>query len=462
MPRKSSRCKERIRSATAVTLAFLIVFCAATFPTAASAVPQGDSWETLAHMQVGRTSFGAASVGGKIYAISGLDLSFMGGMVNTNEVYDVATDNWTMKQPIPTGKAGFATAAVRNRIYCIGGYRERPMASMEIYDTLTDTWSEGSGMPKAREYAEADVVNGKIYVMGGKYTPYSVSDQNLMYDPQTGAWTAKAPIPHSPGVHISAVLDNKIYIISGGLTQIYNTETDTWSTGAPFPGSRIGAYAAATTGVYAPKRIYVIEGATAYGPWRNTNWVFDPQANSWSTAASPPYPGGGGGVTVVNDQIYIIGGVSPSPAQMDVCQRYTPVGCHSAPLPSLSVSVLFPGGGESGLYGDVDLVFAVNREAVDVASVSYRLDGQAAVPVGGNVTIDGLSVGTHSLSVKVVDVLENSVTTQTVAFTVGKEGKSEPFPIVWVAVAVIGSAAAVSFGLVAYFLKRKSKRRSPP
>jgi hypothetical protein len=52
-------------------------------------------------------------------------------------------------------------------------------------------------------------------------------------------------------------------------------------------------------------------------------------------------------------------------------------------------------------------------------------------------------------------VLDNAVTTQTVTFAVGK---SETFPIVWVAVAVIGSAAAVSFGLVAYLLRRKKRR----
>jgi hypothetical protein len=127
MPRKSSRCKERILSATAVTLAFLIVFCAAKFPTTASAVPQGDSWETLARIHVGRYVFGAVSVGGKIYAIGGATLDIP-HRVNTNEVYDTATKFWTTKQPMPTERAGFAIAAVGNRIYCIGGSRFGPTA----------------------------------------------------------------------------------------------------------------------------------------------------------------------------------------------------------------------------------------------------------------------------------------------------------------------------------------------
>jgi hypothetical protein len=441
MPGMTSRCKERIRSATAVALAFLIVFCAATFPTTASAATQGDSWGRLANMLTGRSALGAASVGGKIYAISGG--IFMGPLLNTNEVYDPATNSWTTKKPIPTGREGFGIAAVGSRIYCIGGYRSGPMASMEIYDTVTDTWMTGAPMPKAREYASANVVNGKIYVIAGKYGLYSPSDENQMYDPQTGEWTAKAPIPEPPGQHVSAVIGSKIYIIRDGLTQIYNAETDTWSTGPPIPVVGGAAVAAATTGTCAPKRIYVINGTT--------NWVFDPQTG-WSTAAGPHNPVLFAGVAVVNDQIYRIGGISPSHAQLDECLRYTPIGY--TPLPTLSVSILSPGSGQSSLYSGVDLVFVVNREKVDVASASYRLDGQAAVPVGGNVTIEGLSVGSHSLSVEVTDVLENSVTTQTVAFTVGK---SELFPIVWVAVAVIGSAAAVSFGLVAYILRRKKR-----
>jgi hypothetical protein len=97
------------------------------------------------------------------------------------------------------------------------------------------------------------------------------------------------------------------------------------------------------------------------------------------------------------------------------------------------------------LYVGVGLVFAVNREDVDIASEYYRLNGQAVVPVQGNVTIKGLSVGIHSSSVKATDVLENAIATQTVTFTVGKP---ERFPLMWFALAIIASAAVVSFGLV--------------
>jgi hypothetical protein len=177
-------------------------------------------------MQVGRFSFGAASAGVKIYAKSGDILTFMGGIVNTNAVYDTAANSWATKQPIPTGKKVFGIAAVRSRIYCIGSRRSGPMASMEIYNTLTDTWMAGTPMPIARQYASANVVNGKIYVISGKYS-VTDSNENYTYDPKTVVWTTKASIPDSPGEHISAVVDNKIYMISNNLTQIYDTETDT-------------------------------------------------------------------------------------------------------------------------------------------------------------------------------------------------------------------------------------------
>jgi N-acetylneuraminic acid mutarotase len=219
-------------------------------------------------------------------------------------------------------------------------------------------------MPRAREYVSANVVNGKIYAIGGKYTLYSPSDENQMYDPQTGEWTSKTPIPDPPGVHVSAVIGSKIYIISDNLTQIYDAETDTWSTGTPIQVVGGTAVAAATTGTFAPKRIYVIDGTT--------NWMFDPQTNSWSTAASPQDSASGAGVAMVNDQIYRIGGVSPSHDQLDECLRYTPADYSPTPLsPTPSPS------------------------------------------------------------------------------------KPEPSPTVWISATIIASAAVVSFGLVAYLLRRK-------
>ena len=116
------------------------------------------------------------------------------------------------------------------------------------------------------------------------------------------------------------------------------------------------------------------------------------------------------------------------------------------------VKVLSP---EPAVYNvsSVPLVFTVSEPA---SGMVYCLDGGENVSVGGNATLAGLEGGRHSLVVYATDRVGNVGLSETRVFDVA--GLS--FPVGLVAVAVIGSVAAVSFGLVAYFLRRKSKRRN--
>jgi hypothetical protein len=134
------------------------------------------------------------------------------------------------------------------------------------------------------------------------------------------------------------------------------------------------------------------------------------------------------------------------------------------------VSIVSP---DSGVYDGLGMLsFRVNEA---VSWVGYSLDGGANVTVGGNVlrerfldgdllflegnlTLAGLSAGTHSLSVYAKD-LDGKTGVSSCVFVVGQEDREalESFPTTLVAVAVIASAAVVCFGLVAYLLKRKRR-----
>ena len=353
---------------------FAVALCIVTFiscliQTGASAADSEGFWKELAPMPTARTGVGVVGVNGKIYAIGGVSVHIS----QANEVYDPTANSWTTKAPIPSTRDSFGVAAVDDKIYCIGG-------------------SSGTGLYSTLHAA------------------------NEMYDPKTDTWTKKAPLPTVVGGCASAVLDSKIYIITIDKTQIYDTKTDTWSNGPAIPTYTTGSHGAATTGVYAPKRIYVVNGTS--------NWVFDPRANSWSQAANPlGQPLNFAGIAVLNDQIYCVGGFvwgGPSSAQ---CQRYTPVVYHSS---LLSVSILSPSNNQSDLYGSVDLTFTVNRETADLTQMSYRLDGQTAVAILGNTTLEGLPAGTHSLTVSATDTLENTAASLTVNFTVTEQSAPTP------------------------------------
>jgi hypothetical protein len=111
------------------------------------------------------------------------------------------------------------------------------------------------------------------------------------------------------------------------------------------------------------------------------------------------------------------------------------------------------------------------------AWLGYSLDGKEVVTVTDKVSstevfgthnyrlaLRGLSAGAHGLTVYAEDLGGNRVWSEPFLFTLAQEMTSDtdqistPFPIAWTAIAVIASAAIICFGLVAYHLKRKSKR----
>ncbi len=266
-------------------LLFVLVFLTASCimvanPVLSSAVVVEDSWVSKAPMQEARSGLGVAVVEGKIYAIGGVTSSgfisssigsavYAGStaavVVGTNEEYDPVSDTWVFRADMPTPRAVFAIVVYQNKIYCIGGKTSSGYTGVnEVYDPATNTWENKTAMPTARAFLQANVVNGKIYLIGGDGLDeeYSFLNVNEVYDPATDTWITKEPMLSATFFgSASAVFDNKIYVIgsvSGSFLGIYDPESDVWGSGAsPLLG---GVAAATTTGILAPKRIYVLDG----------------------------------------------------------------------------------------------------------------------------------------------------------------------------------------------------------
>jgi len=313
-------------------------------------------WVTKKSMRQARSGLGVAAVNGKIYAIggvisSGFVPSSPGSAVyagttpvevtGTNEEYDPATNTWTYKAAMPTPRAVFAIAVYQNKIYCIDGKTSDSYTGVnEVYDPATNTWETKTSMPTARSWLTANVVNGKIYLMGG----YPDRTLNEVYDPATDSWTTKTPAPDALifgfDKPASAVFNNKIFVIGGisqdqdyDLNQIYDPETDTWKSGASPITSVDGGAAAATTGVLAPKRIYVLGKPANFRPGEEQTFVrvYDPYTDSWSLGADVPTRRHNFGVAVVNDTLYAIGGhtyfyIPGNYTTLAVNEQYTPIG----------------------------------------------------------------------------------------------------------------------------------------
>jgi len=334
-------------------LILLLVLCSllVALPNTEIVRAAEDSWVSKAPMQEARIGLGIAVVNDKIYAIGGVGPGGgTGGFCAFNEEYDPATDTWTFKASMPTPRSLFGIAVYQDRIYCMGGYTLVGLVGVktdvnEVYDPATDTWETKTSMPSARLGLEANIVKDKIYLIGGyesvNGTSVGVSNRTDVYDPATDTYTSKASIPTPVSYSASAVVDNKIYVMTSGLNQIYDTESDSWSKGAPAPLPIILGSAGTTEDEFAPERIYVF-GANAAMPYYMFNvqnfptQSYDPENNNWTVCTSMPTGRFSTGVAVLNDSFYVIGGYTleggytterwtPSTVPSAVNEQYTPV-----------------------------------------------------------------------------------------------------------------------------------------
>lgn len=471
-----------------LVLVLAVSYLIAVKPVSCSAVAAVNTWTQKAPMQQARSSLGVAVVNNKIYAIGGVAGS--GNYVGTNEEYDPETDTWTFKKPMPTPRYGFAIAVYKNKIYCMGGvtinyegdhYLNTTQVN-EVYDPATDNWENKSPIPN-NPRSQALVIGSKIYLVSLGY-PNGTYNELRVYDPATDSWNTKTPMPPPPNVPFgfaSVVIDNKIYAMYGfyngasdayeSKTEIYDPTTDRWSSGAPVPSIHWIEAAGATTGIMAPKRIYVFGGSSelilARSELASFAQVYNPKYDYWINSSAVPTNRISFGVAVVNDTLFAVGGYTadyPVPSS-DIPQRinysalneqYIPAG-HGTPDPSYEppditppeVAVVSPENKTYEIF-DVPLNFTINES---VSQIKYSLNGEDNVTIAGNTTLANVTYGDHKVTVYATDNAGNTGASETITFTVSKP--PEPFPVAPVAAASGVSVAIIGAGILLYFKKRK-------
>jgi N-acetylneuraminic acid mutarotase len=452
-----------------LVLFFMITLSIVIFPALSFNPGDVNSWTLKTPMPTERVSFGVAVVEGKIYAIGGKQGH---DFLNTNEMYDPATDKWTPKASMPTPRSGFGVAVIQNKIYAIGGLNYTHdyffTRANEVYDPVTDTWETRAPMPTPRGRMDANSVEGKIHVIGGD-SIHGITGINEVYDPATDTWVARTSAPNPVCVYASAVSHNKIHVIGGwngsvavAWNQIYDPLTNTWRFGASVPSAVSRAGAGATAGVWAPQKIYVVGGITdpAQTPYPYVlnkcirNQIYDPERDVWSGGAALPKSSFDLEVAVVDDVLYAIGGTNSAffysiHPLIDNNQQYMPVGYGTVPPTMHLVSP------ENKNYtsSNVTVAFIANKPAV---WVGYSLDGQKNVTITGNTTIAVASVGLHNITVYIKDTLGNIGASETITFNL-----TEPFPTFFViAIASAAFVFVMGVGLLVYFKKRSSDARN--
>ena len=212
---------------------------------------------------------------------------------------------------------------------------------------IENTWTEKTPMPTARADLGVAVVNGKIYAIGGTVLTYQDAVRtdskdvgtNEMYDPATNAWSAKKSMPIASSKFATAVFNNKIYCVGGGVTdfmnlskasnwdvnitkgfnQVYDPATDTWENKTAMPIPQIESQATVVNG-----KLYFLEGHTN----STLTQIYDPVADSWTIGAPMP-TGFYGASSVYSDKIYVVGSYGEG-GYFDSNDHYVPY--HEIPM----------------------------------------------------------------------------------------------------------------------------------
>ncbi len=313
-----------------------------------------DFWVAKTPIPSSSHELDSAVLNGKVYVIGTNFTAYAG--TNSNYLYDPAANNWTEKTPMPYFQSDFGLTTYQGQIYVIGGFVNnlpKATATIQVYNPATDTWSNSTELPFAEGALRAATVNGKIYVMGGAITGLAVPIPigiNEVYDPNSNTWIALSKMP-APVIGFAMTgVGDKIYVMGGdngspnafsNETQIYDTQTNTWSFGSPMPVTTYYSVAAATTGVFAPTRIYYIAGESGSAEPYCPTQIYDPETGNWSIGASVPNPRASNeALATVNDTIYAIGDGFNGTSYISDTEQYFPAEyTGSEPLTSPTPSV---------------------------------------------------------------------------------------------------------------------------
>jgi hypothetical protein len=174
--------------------------------------PATNTWTPIAPLPAPRGWFSGATDGTYIYLLGGVDQNF-----NTTATlwrYDPVSNSYNTSLPSYTIPTYFhASAYLNGKIYRIAGAAIGTDFHVEVYDIATNTWSMAANYPFANHNLMAVALGSYIYAGGGNASP----TKTYRYDPNTDTWD-DAAIADFPAGRSSAASGayNGRWLLAGG------------------------------------------------------------------------------------------------------------------------------------------------------------------------------------------------------------------------------------------------------
>jgi N-acetylneuraminic acid mutarotase len=253
--------------------------------------PATNTWTPIASLPAPRGWFSGASDGTYIYLLGGVDQNF-----NTTATlwrYDPVSNTYDTSLPSYTIPTYFhASAYLNGKIYRIAGAAIGTDFHVEVYDIATNTWSMAANYPFANHNLMAAALGSYIYAGGGNASP----TKTYRYDPTTDTWD-DATVADLPAGRSSAASGayNGTWLLAGGDVNFaisnsviaWDPATNTWSNLPSMVQARD-----LLEGATAGQSFYAVAGESVPGTPTNDNQQFTetPCATPTPTPTATPSP----------------------------------------------------------------------------------------------------------------------------------------------------------------------------
>src|SRR5450631_4249440 len=187
--------------------------------------PATNTWTPIVSLPAPRDWFSAASDGTHIYLLGGVDQNLT--TTATLWRYDPGSNTYNTSLPAYTIPTYFhASAYLNGKIYRIAGRAMGTDYHVEVYDIATNSWSMVANYPFANHSLMASALGGYIYGAGGNASP----DKTFRYDPSTNTWddSAIADLPAGRSAAASGVYNGRWLLAGGDVSFAISTSVIAW------------------------------------------------------------------------------------------------------------------------------------------------------------------------------------------------------------------------------------------
>lgn len=246
----------------------------------------------------------AASAGGKLYVIGGLDAT--GSSLQSVWVLDGS--RWSAGPRLPLGLDHTSAATLDDHVYVAGGH-SFGRDSARLFRLDGASWTELRPMRQPRGGHALIAFESRLYAIGGNTVSANVAAVE-MYDPAFGAWTDLGSLP-APRNHVAGFAVGGSVCVAGGRSpntarvDCFNPETRAWARLPDLPRPTSGAGAAT---LEAGDGTVVVMGGEDAAESKVVAQLVHLKANQWSAALTMLVPRHGFQLAVFEGRAWACGG----------------------------------------------------------------------------------------------------------------------------------------------------------